>query len=177
MISDYAGLQSAITSYVPESVRADATTLIQMAEAEFRRRLDDLDQTASDTISIIDGVGTLPADFGGLKAIDGDFDDDPVIYTFVDGEIHTNPEVTGTADIIYKQSLPALSDSNTSNWLLVRAPDAYLFGSLLQAEFFGWNDERLPLIKSRLDEIIEQLRIDSDNRRYGPALTPVLGRK
>lgn len=177
MIDSYANLQTAVGNWLNRSdLTARIPEMIALAESEFRRKLDDLDQTVTGTITITDGAGALPADFGGLKSIDGDFDDDAVIYTFADGNILTNPEVTGTADIIYKRSLPALSDSATSNWLLVRAPDAYLFGSLLQAEFYGWNDERLPLIKSRLDEILDQLWVDSERRRFGPAPTPILGR-
>jgi hypothetical protein len=98
----------------------------------------------------------------GAERIDGDFSENPIDYDFVSGEILTDPAVTGDAQITYKRALPALSNTITTNWLLTRAPDAYLFGALVHAEFYGWNDERLPLIKSALDEMIEEMRLDSE---------------
>jgi hypothetical protein len=181
VIGTYAELQTAVENWLNKSgdtnLVARVPEFIQLAEAGFRRKLDDLDQSITGTITITAGVGDLPADFGGLKAINGDFNEDQIIYSFVAGQIQTNPEVTGTADIVYKQALPALSDTATTNWLLTRAPDAYLFGALIQAEFFGWNDERLPLIKAALDEIIVDLGLDSERRRFGPAPASAIGRK
>ena len=45
--------------------------------------------------------------------------------------------------LLYYAQIPALSDSNTSNWLLTACPDLYLFGSMAEAEMFGVNDERV----------------------------------
>jgi len=39
----------------------------------------------------------------------------------------------------------------------------------LQAEFFGWNDTRLGLIKQRLDDIIAQINKGGNQRRAGSA--------
>jgi hypothetical protein len=36
-------------------------------------------------------------------------------------------------ELLYSQKLPALSVSNTSNWMLADNPDAYLYGSLTMA--------------------------------------------
>ena len=35
------------------------------------------------------------------------------------------------------QKIPALSDSNTTNWLLTLSPDVYLFGALAEACLFA----------------------------------------
>jgi hypothetical protein len=173
VITDYASLQTAVGNWLNKGgstlFTARIPEFIQLAEARFRRKLDDLDQDIITTVSITDGIGTLPADFGALKEISADFDDPLVVYSIVAGQIQTDPVETGAATIVYKQALPALSNTVTSNWLLARAPDIYLYGSLVQAEFFGWNDERLPLIKAALDEALEELRVDSDARRWGPA--------
>jgi hypothetical protein len=177
-ISTYAELQTAAGNWLNRSdLTARIPEFIALAEARFRRKLDDPDQETTATITFTDGVAPLPADFGSLREIDGDdLGEDVIAYDIVGDEIHTNPAVTGTADITYKASLPALSVSNTTNWLLTRAPDAYLFGTLIQAEFYGWNDERLPLMKSALDEILEELRLDGEARRWGPNIQPQLGR-
>jgi len=54
----------------------------------------------------------------------------------------------------YRANLPGLSVSIQSNWLLARRPDLYLYGTLIHAEFYNWNDERLPLIKAAVDEAL-----------------------
>lgn len=181
MITTYAELQTAAANWLNRSGDTNLTAripeFIALAEARFRRKLDDLDQDIVGTLTFTNGVASLPADFGALKEIDGDFTDDPIIYSLVSGQIQTDPAVTGTATIVYKAALPALSNTVTTNWLLARAPDAYLFGTLIQAEFYGWNDERLGLIKSALDEMLNELRLDSEARRYGPGpLAPRTGR-
>jgi hypothetical protein len=62
-----------------------------------------------------------------------------------------------------------LTGSNTTNWLLTDHPDLYLFGVLMQAEFFGWNDTRLALVKQRVDEILSQINKGGNQRRAGSA--------
>lgn len=69
--------------------------------------------------------------------------------------------------LTYRANLPALNIGNQSNWLLVRRPDLYLYGTLLHAEFYGWNDERLPLIKSAVDEALGETMMAGVRRRYG----------
>lgn len=187
-IGTYAELQTAIANWLQRShLIVRIPEFIELAEARFRRKLDDLDQETDATIALADGVGPLPADFGRMIAVHdaafgrveyvseaqfADYDatesgDYPVVFTISGGEIKTLPVTTGAISVIYKLGLPALSTTNTSNWLLARAPDLYLFSSLLQAEFYGWNDERLPLIKSACDEMIAEMNVDSERRRLG----------
>ena len=197
MITTYAELQTAVGNWLNRTNLTDRIPeFIQLAEARFRRKLDDLDQDASATITLTNGVGSLPADFGAMKSVEDstigrveyvspsqfadylDTSSDPaVVFTIIGSEIKTLPAGSGSLDVVYKLGLPSLSDTNTTNWLLDRAPDVYLFGALLQAEFFGWNDERLPLIKSAHDEMLGELNVDAERRRYGPApLAPRIGR-
>jgi hypothetical protein len=178
VISDYATLQAAIGNWLNRAdLSARIPEFIVLAEARLNRKLEDVEQDTIVSVTITDGVGTLPSDFGGLIAIDGDFNDDPIIYNIAGGQIQTDPAVTGPVTLEYRKAIPALADDNATNWLLDRAPDIYLYASLLQAEFFGWNDERLPTIKSGLDEAIAELMIDSEKRRWGRApVAPQIGR-
>ena len=50
---------------------------------------------------------------------------------------------------------------------MTKYPDLYLFGALVQAEFYNWNDDRLPLIKARLEEIMGQIMSNVQRERYG----------
>lgn len=55
------------------------------------------------------------------------------------------PDSAYTVKGIYYQSLAALSDSNTSNWLMENAPDLLLFAALCEAEPYVENDGRVAL--------------------------------
>ena len=80
----------------------------------------------------------------------GTFADDtgqPAFFTVIgsDMELLPVPDQNYTIEMVYRKNIPALSDSNTSNWLLQLAPDAYLYGALLEASIFLQSDERVPL--------------------------------
>lgn len=65
--------------------------------------------------------------------------------------VHTQIELDAEADqaytgeLFYYKAVTALSDGNTSNEHLVKAPDCYLFGSLAASAPFLMNDERVNL--------------------------------
>ena len=95
----------------------------------------------------------------------------PECYAISGGEIVFGPAPDDTYDAIltYYQDIPALSTDNETNWVISKHPSIYLYGTLLQAEFFGWNDERLPLIKSAQDEAIDELMEQGKRKQYGAA--------
>jgi hypothetical protein len=66
----------------------------------------------------------------------------PRFYTLVGDQMRffPEPESTFAAQLTRLVKIPALSDDNTSNWVLASHPNAYLYGALAQAEMFGWND-------------------------------------
>jgi hypothetical protein len=89
----------------------------------------------------------------------------PRIFT-IEGSILKVRPVNDTAlEFDYFQKVPALSDSVSTNWLLSAHPDLYLFGSLVEAEMFGVNDERAPLWKGRRDEIFHEIEKLSNKTR------------
>lgn len=65
----------------------------------------------------------------------------PEYYTIVgtDFRFYPTPQTTFAAELTYWRRLPALSNSNTANWLLTAFPDTYLYGSLAVAS--GFTDE------------------------------------
>lgn len=58
--------------------------------------------------------------------------------------------------IIYQQP-EFLSDTQQTNYLTENAPDLLLYSTLLEAESFLKNDDRLPIWKAARDEIIAQI--------------------
>ena len=69
----------------------------------------------------------------------------PLYYTITGSQLEfiPSPDTTYSAELTYYAKIPALSDSNTSNWLLAYAPDLYLYGALMEASPYLKDDERL----------------------------------
>jgi hypothetical protein len=69
----------------------------------------------------------------------------PAYYTIIGTQLEVipTPDTTYTGELTYYAKIPALSDSNTSNWLLAYAPDLYLYGALTEATPYLKDDERL----------------------------------
>lgn len=186
-IQTYPDLLAAITSYL-DGEDFDGPTMVQLAEADFRRNIVAVDQEATvpfttDTVKLpvdCDSVRSLaltdtpnrvlkplsPAEFADLPA---SYIGMPSGYLVSNGALSLwpTPDTTYTGRLIYRQTIPALTTDNPTNWLLASHPDAYLFGSLLQAELYGWNDERLQLLQAKLSDTIQSINIAAQRKRYG----------
>jgi hypothetical protein len=69
------------------------------------------------------------------------------------------PDSSYTGELIYYSKLAKLSNSNTTNWLLTKAPDVYLYGSLLQAAPYLQDDARIQVWAGLYKAGIEELQI------------------
>lgn len=58
--------------------------------------------------------------------------------------------------VIYQEPIP-LDNSNQTNYLTEIAPDLMLYSTLLEAEGYLKNDDRLPVWKAARDECVQQL--------------------
>jgi len=72
-------------------------------------------------------------------------------------ELAPVPDQSYELEIVYFQLIPALSTTNTSNWLLAAYPDIYLFGALSKAAPFIGEDERISVWKQEFLGGIQQL--------------------
>lgn len=179
--------RSNLNSRIPDFIR--------MCEARLNRLLRDPDQIVTGVLSFVSGSASLPDDFGQLIAFGpegrrltqvtpGEFGTylsqagAPRVYTVAGGSIRVLPaQGSASTPFTYYRSITPLEHDASTNWLLQRAPDVYLYGTILQAEFYGWNDERLGFIKNAYDEAIGELRADGENRRWGAApLAAKIGR-
>lgn len=70
----------------------------------------------------------------------------PRYFTIFGNEIELFPTPASlvTLEMIYRQNLPSVN-SNSTNWLLTLAPDAYLYGSLLESAPYIKQDERIQI--------------------------------
>lgn len=69
----------------------------------------------------------------------------PTAYAVVGETIQFGPAPSSAIpmEMVYYRTIPKLSDSNTTNVVLTNYPNLYLFASLLMAEPFLKNDQRL----------------------------------
>jgi hypothetical protein len=87
--------------------------------------------------------------------------DRPHLFTVDGNEIQIRPysaSGTYTLEMLYWAKLTKLSGSVASNWLLVEAPEAYLFGALCEATPFIRDDERVALWTAKRDQAVASLR-------------------
>ncbi len=83
----------------------------------------------------------------------------PQFFTIFGDEIELcpTPQDSYTIEMIYRKNIPSLSDSNTTNWLLALAPDAYLYGALLESAPYIKDDDRIGVWAAGLTSVVDGL--------------------
>ena len=68
----------------------------------------------------------------------------PLFYTHNSGQIEVYPTPDGdyTLDLQYYAKVPALNDTDNTNWILNKYPDIYLYGSLIHASVYLRDPQR-----------------------------------
>jgi hypothetical protein len=90
----------------------------------------------------------------------------PDVYTIVGSNLTVYPSTTADLSLTYYAKLPALSAGNTSNWLLTRYPNMYLYAALLEAAPMLYDDTRALLWKAALDEAIDNAKVSDVGTRF-----------
>ncbi|HET8730483.1 MAG TPA: hypothetical protein VFM34_05170 [Moraxellaceae bacterium] len=180
-IIDYSSLQSAVAAYLH---RDDLTTnipdFISLAEARLNRRLRirAMENRATGTSSA--GLIALPTGYregrslhisqgGTYRRIDyvtperaGLYNDSGYTsaFTVVGSNIELLPMPTQDVDyrLVYYKALDALS--GTQNWLILNAPDIYLYATLLESAPFIKGDTRIPVWQGMLEQAISDLEAE-----------------
>lgn len=94
----------------------------------------------------------------------------PQFFSVVGGEFQFFPAPTEpyTAELTYWQSVPGLSDSSPSNWMLRINPDAYLYGALLQSAPYLKDDARISVWASAQSVILSDIIQADQIERHAP---------
>ena len=97
----------------------------------------------------------------------------PQFYAIIAGQIEVWPTPDGsyTGELYYYARTATLTDSNTSNWVLERHPDVYLYGSLLQAAPYLRDDERVGLWSSQYQAAIEDMLLQNERAAFSQGRT------
>jgi hypothetical protein len=185
-LDTYANLQVEVADWLN---RADLTskipTFISLLEAYVSRKLRVRQMVTRSDANITSEYTALPSDFRALQTLQLISTDPtrplqfatiselqnqkrlhfttakPVYYGIVGNTIQVvpAPDQTYGAEIVYWAALPALSVTNTTNWLLTEHPDLYLYGTLLQAAPYLVNDDRIATWGQIVGSIIEDLNV------------------
>lgn len=76
---------------------------------------------------------------------------------------------SGRLDLIYQVGVPPLHAGRPTNWLLTTHADAYLFGTLAEAELYIGHDERVQMWLQRRDAVFASIEAyDRKARWAGP---------
>jgi len=92
----------------------------------------------------------------------------PVYYTHADGQFQLYPTPSAETDfeLLYIQKLDVLSGSNADNWLLLEAPDVYLYGALLHSAPYLAEDERVAIWAQMYSASVTRLNEASESARF-----------
>lgn len=184
-ITNYTTLQSTIADYLNRGdLTAQIPTFIQFAEADFNTRLrtremiiraeatsdNEFVQLPSDWVEAINLQivgGKSPLRFVTLDAADQMVATEQytqvVAYSLMNGAIELVPAPGNDVDIemVYYGKITPLSSQVSTNWLLTKAPDVYLYGALMHAQPFLMDDQRMPVFAALYNARIEALNEES----------------
>lgn len=183
-ITDYGTLRTAVAQYLHrQDLSANIPDFIAMAEWRVARSLRVSQLLRDEVLNVLAGesTATLPTGFmelvnlriaGGVELhyVPPDCIDrvtgagTPWVYTITGATVLVAPSWTsgGALEIRYWAKPEALSDSVTVNWYVSHAPDALLYGALLEASPFIEGDSRIPVWQQFFEQSVSAL-----NAQYG----------
>lgn len=180
-ITTYSELQTALANWIGrDDLTSRLPEFIALFEAHANRKLRNRQMETSTTLTPSSGSATLPTDYlqwrrvtwtgsprRELEYVHPSVLQDyypttppgyPQFFTIEGSTLKVRPTDTTGLEFDYFQKITALdSSSNTTNWLLTAHPDAYLFGSLVEATAFFEHD-MATVWKARRDEVMEEIR-------------------
>ena len=94
-------------------------------------------------------------------------------YDYTHWLVAPTPDDNYVFEVLYYERIQPLDSSNKTNWFTIYAPQALLYGTLLQAMPFLKNDERIPMWQAQYDAIMQTLK-QEDIQRIGDRQAAVL---
>ena len=194
-ITNYGQLKSSIADFLN---RDDLTSVIPdfitMAHARLNRKLRVMDMIQRSTASISTQYTALPGGFLEMRNIQlnvstpkpleyltpeqmdeerllgNNTTSEPVYYTILGGliEVFPTPDASYELELAWYKEMTAMSADSDTNWLLTKAPDVYLYGSLIHSAPYLKDDQRAVVWLQLHDAALEELQLEDDKARYGP---------
>jgi hypothetical protein len=193
-LTTYAGLQAAIADFLDrQDLTASIPTFIALAEARISRDLSHWKQekrveTTFDERyefipnDLIEALSLQHADGGRIMTMAatemqerrGDVNyvaakPTSVRLTAGQFELYPTPDAVYSVSLLYRARIPALADDNTSNWLLLDAPDVLLYAALGQSAPYLKDDARLSVWAALYQSAVDALNAESKSAKsIGP---------
>jgi len=197
-IGTYSELKTAIANFLARDDLTDRIPeFISLAEARMGRELSTRSQEKRSTATVSGGDAyvSLPTDLRSVRLVklnttptevleyytpvrlnemySSNASGKPRAYTVIGAEIKfaPTPDADYVAEIVYGEGSDTLSDSNTTNTILTRHPDAYLYGSLAAAGVYLMDDQKTSLYEQLFTRAIAEIRREEDEGKHaGSAL-------
>jgi hypothetical protein len=193
-ITTYAELKTNIADFLNrDDLTSVSSTFVSLAEADLNRQVRHWRQEKRSTAEIDTQYSAIPADMlevirfyitsgdtrpleliSQAEMLDRKFRNlntsgQPAYYAVTAGEIEVYPVPDGTytSELYYFGKTPALSDSNTSNWILEHYPDAYLYGSLIHSAPYLKDDARIQVWAALYQNAIDAINQASEKAKFG----------
>jgi hypothetical protein len=193
-ISTYAELKAAVADFLNrDDLDSAVDSFIALAEADMGRAIRHWRMEGRSTAEIDTQYSAIPADFMEVirfyitsndtqplelisqnelldrKRANLNTSGTPKFYAITAGEIEVYPVPDGTydAELYYYKRIDALSDSNTTNWLLTYFPDAYLYGALIHSAPYLKDDARIQVWVGLYQNAIASINAESDKTKFG----------
>jgi hypothetical protein len=192
-ISNYSTLQASIGDWLNRSdLTAVIPDFITLAEAQFNRNIRHRRMVERATATLDSEYSAVPADWlesiryqintnpitvmefvspdqaALLKGANGTTGK-PIYYTQIGQQFQVVPAPDSgsayTGELTYYATIPALSVSNTTNWLLTDSPDLYLYGALLQAAPYLQDDQRISTWGTLYERCLNDLKVSDERSR------------
>jgi hypothetical protein len=184
---NYSELSTAIAGYTHrDDISAMFGTFVALFESRVNRKLRVAAMETTATLVMSGGVIALPADYLELRsaktgtttlqlvtpdrllAANGGI---PTVYSISGGNIYVNADCTLT--IGYYQTIPPLTSSSDTNWLITQHPDAYLSGILAEAFIYTMDDTNASKNITLRDQILDDIRHADKNSRWAGTPTRI----
>jgi hypothetical protein len=189
-IATYSDLQSAAADWLNRAdLTAVIPTFISLAEAKFNRKMRVRDMLKRAEAVSNNAYVAMPSDF--LEAYNLELNMDGLsarpsfefigpneaktlkankihppsrYFTIIDGAFELIPAPQSNVDLLltYYSRIPALSGTNTTNWLLTKSPDLYLYSTLLEAAPYLKDDARIQLWAAAQQQTLDDMQIESE---------------
>lgn len=192
-ISTYSELKDAVADFLNrDDLTATIPSFVTLAEAALNRRLRAPEMVTRASVTIDAEYENRPADW--METIRYQVNTNPItVLEFVTPEeaiiqktkfsaggvpiffstVGTQfqrvpaPDSAYTGELMYYARIPALSDSNTTNWLLTANPDIYLYATLVQSAPYLKEDERIATWMGMLDRLLAEYEVAQERAKTG----------
>src|SRR5512143_2692080 len=189
-LATYSDLKTAIANYL---ARSDLTNVIPdfitQAESRMNRKLRTFDMEVSQSVTMSSGVGTLPTDYlewisvtwtstdsrnQDLRYVSPNSEEwrlryrpnaDPSMFTILASQIKLRPVSSGNITFYYYQKIATLNTTNTTNWLLTKAPDLYVNYALAEAAIYLKDEEKKNAFLQLADTQADRLVMEADTNK------------